>query len=1474
MARYTKVLKSLAHNAVGARRIEAASTGTTLPSQTGQAGKFLKTDGSNLSWATSSSANNFVDSVSVNIGTGIITLGRDGLSDLTSSTLSPLTTKGDLWVFGTTNTRLPVGTNGYALVADSSTATGLNWAPNSDANYYTSSAAINSNIITGTVAGGGSNWSVDISGLTSVGTIATGVWSGTSIVDGKIASASNWNDAYNNYVASAAYSAGTLTFTQRDGGTFTATGFSQATGTVTGGGADNRIAHWTSATNVTGTSDLTYDGSKLTLGSQGKVIVKYNDEDPKESTEILHVVTSGTEASFAIEAQSASSGVKNMALLPNLNQNIKNLGQYWDTQFSPTYSDIYEWGYNGDASSANRNLYFKTVLAYPILFSTSNTERMRITSAGKVGIGTPAPAQTLDVRGTTLLSGATDAVPFEVFAYGAGTSALHVTSGSNTGLGTATPLGKLHINAGAYQQVFQRDTHHMTIVKGNSDDRLIFATGAPPSHTTRFTINNTGIDVVNDAMITGSLTTTGVATLGNNSVTNTQTAGNNSTRIATTAFVTTAVAAATGTPGGSTTQMQYNNGGSFGGTDNLYWIDGSDRLFLSGTTAELRVGNYGQSAGINFGNNADRIFTDNYTMYIQNNNSMIFNIDSNNNHIGQKYEWRHNAEGAGGAALMTLGDDGKLGIGDSTPTEKLVVYDATSSNQLGIYADSGDVAAINMYEGTTKSAELLFDGTTDDIKIINRISGGDLVLRVNNSVEGIRITGNTGAVTLGDNSVTNTQSLGNSTTRLATTEFVAAAVAAAGGGDVSKAGTPVNNQLAVWTGTNTIEGDANLTYDGTNLTLASTTLDTTSRGLSIKDNEGTETIRLATSPNDQGLLYLRGPTGGNAIYLDGGTNNSYINAGNLGIGTTSPNVKLHVNGDARIEAGHKLYFDDTGTGEYIYATGNDLRLHASDHLVLDAEDQVTVRASDFAWETDGASEKMRFKADTGRLGIGTNAPARSLEIKGNGAYMAFNSTATNNHQFTIGSDNSGFIIYDDTLSTYRFVIDEDSGNVGIGTTAPNDKLNINTGAGTFDFRDYNLTYSTSLGIRAEAGYLGLVTEAAQDVFISTNGFANKRINVKSDGKVGIGASITNPSALVDVVNTTSNWAMLVDQNNTGNLAMKIQGNYGLGISSEGQYPLDISTASSADALRMLDNGNLGLGTVTPSNLLHLKGGTLEIEKSDSSKHLTIDENSIRTTTSNDLSIFTNSNSNQLVLEQANGRVGIGTSSPSYNLDVVDNAADHNYVAVTNTTAGTSSLAGFRLQSQTANALIIGHADNRTVSRYGITLAGYTEMLSSTGNGMIIGNSHGAPLIFGTANVERMRILADGKVGIGTTTPSTTLEVNGVISATAKSFNIPHPLYKDKRLVHGSLEGPEHGIYIRGTIETEEKGCLVELPEYWSAMCEDYTVQLTPHGPYTVYIKEKLKDKVMIECLQKKFKFDYYIVGARTDETLEVVQDGE
>ena len=41
---------------------------------------------------------------------------------------SPLTTKGDLYTYSTTDARLPVGTNNQILVADSTEATGLKWA--------------------------------------------------------------------------------------------------------------------------------------------------------------------------------------------------------------------------------------------------------------------------------------------------------------------------------------------------------------------------------------------------------------------------------------------------------------------------------------------------------------------------------------------------------------------------------------------------------------------------------------------------------------------------------------------------------------------------------------------------------------------------------------------------------------------------------------------------------------------------------------------------------------------------------------------------------------------------------------------------------------------------------------------------------------------------------------------------------------------------------------------------------------------------------------------------------------------------------------------------------------------------------------------------------------------------------------------------------------------------------------------------
>lgn len=52
-----------------------------------------------------------------------------------SSGSSPLTTKGDLYTYSTTDTRLGVGTNGQILTADSAESTGLKWASPSGASW-------------------------------------------------------------------------------------------------------------------------------------------------------------------------------------------------------------------------------------------------------------------------------------------------------------------------------------------------------------------------------------------------------------------------------------------------------------------------------------------------------------------------------------------------------------------------------------------------------------------------------------------------------------------------------------------------------------------------------------------------------------------------------------------------------------------------------------------------------------------------------------------------------------------------------------------------------------------------------------------------------------------------------------------------------------------------------------------------------------------------------------------------------------------------------------------------------------------------------------------------------------------------------------------------------------------------------------------------------------------------------------------
>lgn len=67
----------------------------------------------------------------------------------------------------------------------------------------------------------------------------------------------------------------------------------------------------------------------------------------------------------------------------------------------------------------------------------------------------------------------------------------------------------------------------------------------------------------------------------------------------------------------------------------------------------------------------------------------------------------------------------------------------------------------------------------------------------------------------------------------------------------------------------------------------------------------------------------------------------------------------------------------------------------------------------------------------------------------------------------------------------------------------------------------------------------------------------------------------------------------------------------------------------------------------------------------------------------------------------------------------------------------------------------------------------------------------------------------------------------------KYFRITHPSNPDKLLMHGSLEGPEHGVYYRGLVEFDSVGeAVFDLPDYFVDLVlpDDVpTVQVTAVG---------------------------------------------
>ena len=192
-------------------------------------------------------------------------------------------------------------------------------------------------------------------------------------------------------------------------------------------------------------------------------------------------------------------------------------------------------------------------------------------------------------------------------------------------------------------------------------------------------------------------------------------------------------------------------------------------------------------------------------------------------------------------------------------------------------------------------------------------------------------------------------------------------------------------------------------------------------------------------------------------------------------------------------------------------------------------------------------------------------------------------------------------------------------------------------------------------------------------------------------------------------------------------------------------------------------------------------------------------------------------------------------------------------------------------------------DAITLASNGQTLLALSDQIITVNDVML--KKDGAGTLDVTGSSEKLIITGNGgdsgstalQITGGTSASSNAaVSITGHLEATTKSFNIPHPLLENKRLVYGSLEGPEHGMYARGSFDVvdERRKVAIDLPMYWSKMVNpDYTINLTTYGDYNVWITERNSNGFWIETnAEKDWSFDWNVIGGRRDAKLEVEPD--
>lgn len=158
-----------------------------------------------------------------------------------------------------------------------------------------------------------------------------------------------------------------------------------------------------------------------------------------------------------------------------------------------------------------------------------------------------------------------------------------------------------------------------------------------------------------------------------------------------------------------------------------------------------------------------------------------------------------------------------------------------------------------------------------------------------------------------------------------------------------------------------------------------------------------------------------------------------------------------------------------------------------------------------------------------------------------------------------------------------------------------------------------------------------------------------------------------------------------------------------------------------------------------------------------------------------------------------------------------------------------------------------------------TVAGYANTWANTKLSNTSGVSFAGDLYFPTGNVT-----------VGGSTTNYKLQVYGSFAANTKSFVIDHPTKEGMKLRHGSLEGPENGVYVRGDCAGTS---VINLPDYWIGLVHEdsITVSLTPYGrPQILYVKEVSNNQVIIYSEDHTLPYCYYLIQAERKDVEKMI----